>query len=55
MLTFHATEQIYQVSRTRTTRPGLVLGLRPDPGGLGVQGRICIHMTLRPKQATLIL
>ena len=21
----------------------------------GVQGRICIHMTLRPKQATLIL
>ena len=24
------------------------------PGG-GVQGRICIHMTLRPKQATLIL
>ena len=25
------------------------------PGGLGVQGRICICMTLRPKQATLFL
>ena len=24
-------------------------------GGLGVEGRICICMTLRPKQATLIL
>ena len=29
--------------------------LAPWPGGGGLQGRICIHMTQIPKQATLIL
>ena len=64
MLTFDATEQINEVSRTTRTTTTTRKSFHeygnyrfgpPDPGGLGVQGRICTHMTLRPKQATLIL